>query len=473
MDFVDRREELERLERLARRPGGGLAALWGRRRVGKTRILLEWCRGGRGIYTVADRSAEPVQRRYMAEAVSEVFPGFGAVGYPDWRTLLDALARAAAVEGWRGPLVLDELPYLVEACPSLPSVLQRWLDHEAAAAGVAVAVAGSAQHMMQGLVLDASAPLFGRAVEAMRVRPLALPYLGRALGLEDPVEVVAAYSIWGGVPRYWELAEPYGEDLAAAVDDLMLSPLGPLHMEPDRVLSAEIPSAVPLGPVLDAIGAGAHRGVEIGGRIGQPSTSLSRPLGRLVEIDLVRREQPLGEPERRGRRTLYRIADPLLRAWFRLVAPRRAALARADRASRLRLFERHAPALAAEAFEGLCREAVPALGGRVEAAGSLRGFGVATRTWDRSGPEWDVAAVDDEGKRLLLGEAKWRERPADAAFVRRSLGELRAKGRPQGKAFADHEVVRALFVPALTPAARKVHYDGLVLTAEDLCAALE
>lgn len=473
MRFVDRKQELARLQRLARRPAGGLAVIWGRRRVGKTRLLLEWCRGGPGLYTVADRSAEPVQRRYLALAAARTFEGFSAVEYPDWRSLLEALSRAATASRWRGPLVIDELPYLVEASPALPSVLQRWIDHQAREAGLAVALAGSAQHMMHGLVLDARAPLYGRAAELMRLSPLAVPDLGRALGFDDPVRQIRAYAFWGGVPRYWELAEPFGDDLESAVDELVLSPLGPLHMEPDRVLSAEIPAAVSLGPLLDALGAGAHRVVEIGGRTGQPSTSLSRPLSRLVELGLVVREQPFGEHERGSKRTLYRIDDPFLRAWYRLVAPRRAELARAGRRQRLAIMRKHAAQLTGGIFERLCREAVPFLGPISTVCRALEGFGVAGRYWEPGGPEWDVVAVDEQRGRLLLGEVKWSERPVDGRFIRRAADDLAKKGRPRRGSWAGLEIVRAVFVPRLEAAASDLPGETLVVTAGEVVEALD
>ena len=71
-----------------------------------------------------------------------------------------------------------------------------------------VALAGSSQRMMQGLVLDASAPLYGRAREAMKLRPIPAGHLARALGIRDAPGCVRAYAVWGGIPRYWELAAP-------------------------------------------------------------------------------------------------------------------------------------------------------------------------------------------------------------------------------------------------------------------------
>ena len=68
MEFIDRQDELQRLRRAGAREGG-LVVLWGRRRVGKTRLLVEWC-GQEGLYWVADTSAAPLQIRNFAETVA-------------------------------------------------------------------------------------------------------------------------------------------------------------------------------------------------------------------------------------------------------------------------------------------------------------------------------------------------------------------------------------------------------------------
>jgi AAA+ ATPase superfamily predicted ATPase len=225
MRFLDRQLEMERLSRLATQRAAGLVALWGRRRVGKTRLLSEWCRHHDGLYTVSDQSAETVQRRYLAEAISEKLPGFNDVEYPDWISLLRRLSSDARTAGWKGPLVLDEFPHLVVASPSLPSVMQNWVDREIAMNGLLVAVAGSSQRLMQCLVLDPSEPLYGRATEAFALSPLPAGWIGEAFGLTDPSDALQSYAVWGGIPRYWELAAPFGSAMDDAVDALGLQSL--------------------------------------------------------------------------------------------------------------------------------------------------------------------------------------------------------------------------------------------------------
>ena len=449
MRFLDRQNEWKRLNALLSRQAAGLVAVWGRRRVGKTRLLTEWCRHNNGLYAVADQSSATVQRRYFAESVSQILPHIAEVEYPDWRTLFRRISQDARAMQWHGPLVIDELPYWVMADPALPSILQNWVDEEARNSGLLIVISGSSQRMMHGLLLDAAAPLYGRAQEMLEMHPLPAGWIGDALRIGDPVKQVEHYAVWGGIPRYWELAEPFGEDLAAAVDTLVLDPLGPLHREPDRLLQEETPSAATLRPLLDVIGGGAHRLTEIAARLAQPATALARPLSRLIDLGLVRRETPYGEAEKSSKRSLYRIADPFFLFWFQVVAPRRAMLAQAPRETRLAMWKVQKARLESEAWENLCRACVsrnpdalaPLLDGGA-------GWLPAKRWWRGNAPELDIVSADVTGKTWLVGEVKWSAAAFENAEVTGLAEALMARPVPPSTPSSGRKRA-ALFLPRL------------------------
>jgi AAA+ ATPase superfamily predicted ATPase len=465
MQFLDREDELERLSALAET--GGLAVIWGRRRIGKTRLLLRFCQARRGAYLVFDQSAAEVQRQYAAEALAKHLPAFADVVYPDWRRLFERLARDATAAGFRGPIVLDELPYAVQAAPELPSVLQRFVDHEAKEAGLSIALAGSSQRMMQGIVLDSSAPLYGRAKTLIDLGPLAPRHLDRVFGKLSAVEQIEAWTAWGGVPRYWELAREIAGNTRARVLSLVLDPNGPLHLEPERLLLDEVPSALEVRPLLDAIGAGAHRSSEIAGRLGRQATSLARPLDRLIGMGLVRREVPYGEPERGGKRSLYRMRDPFFRLWFRMVAPQRAQLVSGTPATRAALFDASFDRLLALAWEDLCRMLLPS-STRVARQHGVEAFGPGQRFWHKNEPEWDIVADAVNEKLTLVGEVRFSRQPFREKRLASDARELFARPLPPPLVGKKRKVVRALFVPAVVPGAPRSFGDVNVVTLADL-----
>ncbi|MBI2566862.1 MAG: ATP-binding protein [Candidatus Schekmanbacteria bacterium] len=457
MHFLNRHSERLRLDRLLARSDSALAVICGRRRIGKTRLLLEWRAVHGGIYFVGDQSTAPMQREQLSRAIEESFPGFASVVYPSWRSLLSRLAREAAARNWRGPLILDEIPYLVSTSPELPSVLQAWLDTEAQQARLIVAIAGSSQRMMQGIVLDQSAPLYQRAREILDLQPLPPVCLHDAFAVGDAAACVPLYAAWGGIPKYWELAADLGMNVFDQLEHLVLDPLGALHNEPNTLLFEEDPPAIHARPLLEAIGAGAHQVSEIAARIGRPATALSEPLARLQELGLVRREVPFGKTPRGTKVSLYRIDDPFCRLWFRVVAGNRAALVSGTRATRLLWLSRHWPSLVAAAWEDLCRSAVARLPPD-HPLGRLGPWMPASRWWAGRGEhppgqpsaEWDLVADSCNADQALLGEVKWRETPLSAKDLRHEINRLRKRVRPLlGPNYAARSVRYVLCVPQI------------------------
>jgi uncharacterized protein len=446
MKFIGRNREMQRLLQAVHGGAAGLVVVWGRRRLGKSRLLTEWCARTHGIYWVADESAPVIQRQYLAETLNAALPGFADVSYPDWTAMLNRLSRDARQARWRGPLVLDEFPYLVGGAPELPSILQKWVDREKRDGGVLLALSGSSQRMMMDSVLRADAPLYGRADQLFKLEPLPPGYIKEAVGISDAHAQLDFYTCWGGVPRYWELAQPFGARHRRALAELVLSPLGVLHDEIDRLLRQELPSAVPLRPMLDAIGLGAHRSSEIAGRLQTAASSLTRGLLQLQQLGYVQREVSYAESEKHSRKALYRLADPFLRLWFHVVAPHRGSLQTATEAARLKILDQSWARLRAEAWEDLCRAALPRLGlfGRE--------WQPARRYWRGDRGEWDAACSSLDGELVILGECKSLARAAGPRDIDRMIRSLRARPVPEPVVAAKAKPEYVLFVPTLNHA---------------------
>lgn len=446
MEFINREQEMRRLDSVAALKEGGVAVLWGRRRIGKTRLLLEWARKHQGIYFTADESAPSLQMKYFAMALNAVLPGFADVEYSDWTSLFSRLARDAIHAKWRGPLIIDELPYLIEASPDLPSILQRFLDRDAKQAKLVIALCGSSQRMMQGTILNASAPLYGRADQIIKLGPISVGYIGKALNIKTNKEIVENYSVWGGIPKYWELVNNQGGSLWECIDNLVLDPMGALNDEPNRLLQGEIPPAVSLRPILDAIGLGAHRLSEIAARVGQPATSLGRPIQRLIDLNLISKEVPYGCSELHSKKTLYRINDPFLLFWFDIVASRRSHFAQTSSSHRINWLKTNMQYFFSIGWENLCRQAVPHL--RWGKEDML--FSAANRYWQHGQEEeWDILSHSIDRKTLLIGEAKWLSKPPTEAWINKTFGELKSKGLPAIHRDPQVELLYALFIPEI------------------------
>jgi len=439
--FLDRTDESRRLKAFFDSSEGGLAVVYGRRRLGKSRLLAETLPAKRAVYYVADDREATLQRAALAEEIGRLVPGFPDVTYPGWDELL---RRFWAEAPPRAVLAIDEFPSLVASAPELPSLVQKRVD-SGGDRGVRIVVTGSSQRMMQGLVLDGAAPLFGRAREILRVQPLPAGWIRRGLALRSAVAAIEAFAVWGGVPRYWELAASQ-RGLSRAMEQLVFSPLGVLHDEPRRLLLDDLNDTTQASSILALIGKGCHRLSEIAGRLGKPATSLARPLARLLDLGLVRRDVPFGSSLRDSKRTAYRLDDPFLRFWFRFVEPNRSRLGAGQAAPVVREVESQLPTHVATVFEDAVRQSVP------RARYGNRVWGPAASWWgpglDRSPMEVDVVAESEDGSTLLVGEVKWSRRVdwkrEEATLRRKAENFPLARGR---------NVLLALWAPS-PPAAR-------------------
>lgn len=425
MRFINRSEESMRLNRLVSQNKASLAIVYGRRRVGKSRLLIEYCEKNNGIYWVADESSAVIQRQYFIDRLSEEFPELSNVNYPSWSSIFKAISREAKLHNWRGPLIIDELPYLAKASPELPSELQHWIDSEKRSGLLIVALAGSSQQMMFDVALNASSPLYGRADETLLLQPILPGYISEAFPKMKPSELFMTYTLWGGIPRYWELAVQFEKNWKKALNQLVLSPLGPLHDEVNRLLRDEQPSAIHLRPILDCIGMGAHKLSEIAARLKSPATSLSKSLAILMKLGLIEKEIPFGSDEKNSKKSLYKLSDPFLRLWFCVVAPNKGALNVLPEKTRLQYFIKQQKTLQNQSFEEICLKVIPYLNTMPQT------FINASRYWGAGEPEWDIVAESLDQKQILIGECKFLDKPLNLQKALKEFESLKKKGLPK------------------------------------------
>lgn len=401
MKFVDRIEETARLRDALSREKSSLVVVYGRRRLGKS-TLIKRVLSDSDVYFLADRSEGQHQRTLLAKVIAQVFSDFDKLTYPDWESMFRAVNYRADK---RFTLCLDEFPYLVEQSPELPSVLQKIVDEKQLKYNLVLC--GSSQNMMYGLFLDSTAPLYGRADEIMRLAPIRLPYIQEALGL-DATAAIEEYSVWGGVPRYWELRES-----RSSLDDAMwhniLSVNGALYEEPIKLFQDDVKDIVKTSTIMSYIGTGANRLSEIAGRCDEPATNLSRPLKKLIDLGFLEKDIPFGIDEKNAKKSLYKIEDPFMAFYYQFVVPNRSFIELNRRLPIEQALNTHFSEYVSMQWEKMCRDAV---------TGNLVNgvvYGKAKRWWGSvlneakkaEQVEFDVVAESIDKKYLLVGECKW------------------------------------------------------------------
>ena len=254
--FVGRKRELELLERAWRGPEGAFIPVYGRRRVGKSELILRHLQDKPAVYYLGKKAPARLQ---MAELAREAAVALGqpllARFQGSWKELLVALEEQHAGDG-KLVVVLDEFQWLVEGSPELPSVLQELWDRRWKKSGrVMLILCGSFVGFMEREVLGKKSPLFGRRTAQILLKPfdhLDGARFHRSWSLTDQARV---RFVCGGVPFYLRLFDPAVSFEKNLVEQL-LDEFAPLYREPEFLLREELREVQNYHAVLRAIAAG-------------------------------------------------------------------------------------------------------------------------------------------------------------------------------------------------------------------------
>ncbi len=464
--FYNRTHELERLQRRWDTGEAQIFTLWGRRRVGKSVLLLRFAEGKRHLYFEATSGTRADQLADFSERLAEA-TGRAALAAPSWRDALDAVADWAR----EGPVlvVLDEFQYIAKESGDVGSIVNVWWRERGEQLPIFLVLCGSEVGFFEREVVNYSATTYGRRAGQLRLRPFAPADVALFLGEWGPEERIAAYAVFGNMPYYLAQIRPR-QSLAENILELILMSDGLLHEEAPLLLEQELTDAAGYFSVLRAIAAGQTRVSQIAQRTGVGTVRVSQMLDTLQSMWLVERTVPVTvrNPER-SRQSLYRILDPYLRFWFRFVLPAHGRLIDAGGAQR-HLTGRVLPQLdefvSSPAFEEVCqrwllREIDAASVGRWW--GKVREMrGRALRDIDR---EIDVVAVDDSGRVTALGSCKWTAGPLPHA-EKTKLDALAAYLLPDADPPALYFFARNGFAPQLALEAEQDPRIHLVAPAD-------
>ncbi len=405
--FTNRERELEALEQRYASDRAELFVLYGRRRVGKTELLREFCRDKRHIFYVADLGTE-------ATALAEFTRQISAFAYdrPDaispfasWDAAFEFLVPYANEE--RLVVVLDEFTYLIQINSAIPSILQRLWDTRLKDTRIMLILCGSYVGMMEQHVLAYRAPLYGRRTGQWKLAPLdfwaAQAFFPR-LNAEDKVR---AFAVLGGIPAYLVHFQN-ADDLGTAIAENILRPGVFLYEEPRFLLLEELREPHKYFAILEAIAGGKTRHNEIAQAAGINTSSLRFYLDTLQEMDLVERVVPATvEKPHKYKRAIYRLKDNFFRFWFRFVYPNRSILEGGDVAYVQRHVTRFLDEFTTLIFVDISRQYVI----RLYLTGRLTWVPERVGAWWDGREEIDVVAINFREGHVLVGECKWSTRP--------------------------------------------------------------
>ena len=330
----------------------------------------------------------------------------------NWDVLFQTIMQTPFQE--KPIVVMDEFQYIGKSNPAFPSMFQRIWEEQLKDRPVMVILCGSLISMMESQTLSYSSPLYGRRTAQIRLKQIPFRYYHEFFPDKSPRELVEYYSVTGGVPKYIELFSE-SDDIYHAIQKNILNRSGYLYDEPHFLLQQEVSEIGNYFSIIRAIAAGNSKLSAISTVLEVKSTSLTKYLKTLIDLDILEREVPVTEenPEK-SKKGLYKIKDNYLRFWFAFIYPNMSFIESGNSAIVLNKIRKSmVSSHTAFVYEDVCREQMWNL--NANDAWPFH-FSKLGRWWD-SRNEIDIAATDPDGSNLILGECKFWQEPVGSNIL--------------------------------------------------------
>ncbi len=434
--FIGREAELKTLDREFNRESG-FVVIYGRRRVGKTTLIKEFIKNKDAMYFLATEELETGNMRRFTNTLAEFTKQdyLKNTSFSDWEDLFKLFAYYKP--DTKKVLVIDEFQYLVNVNSAFATIFQRIWDEVLKDKNVMVILCGSLISMMTTQVLSYSSPLYGRRTAQIRLSPLKFTDLMKTHSDKSFEQLVEVYSVTGGVPKYFDFFDNE-EPLMENIEREVLQKGGFLYEEPVFLLEKEVKELVSYFSIMKNIAMGNHKVSQLAGILGMPSNALSPYLKTLMDLDLVEKRIPVTEKQpEKSRKGLYFVNDHFIEFWFRFVYAYKGELELENTEyvlSKVKksFIEKHVSFV----YEDICRDLLS----KLCREGWINFIPSKIGSYWSSSIEIDVVAIDEERKRVLLGECKYHTQPVDADV----LFELKGKAEKITE-LSEYEKVYTIF----------------------------
>lgn len=323
MKFYNREEELVLLgkNRIQSERQSVMTTLIGRRRIGKTSLLLKSVEGTRYLYLYVSKDNEQLLcKKFQEQAITTL--GIQIYGQiTSFGQLFEQLMKYGMENHYT--LIIDEFQNFLSINKAIPSSIQDVWDRYKACSHVNLILCGSIYSMMKKIFENGDEPLYGRRDSNMRLLPFSIETLKQILYDHNPTytadDLLCLYMLTGGVAKYVALLMDVGATSKAKMLRCALATDSPFLTEGTELLVSEFGRDYgTYFSILQLIAGGMTMQSEIDSVIGKNTGAYLSNLHE--DYTFISKNIPiLSKP---GVRSIkWQIEDPFLRFWFRFVYP--------------------------------------------------------------------------------------------------------------------------------------------------------
>ena len=411
--FYCREKELKELNKRYHKENFECIVIYGRRRVGKTALINEFCKDKKHIFLSALNASSQENLEALSKAIyaKEHLEANDAPVYSSFDAAFAEITSLAKKE--RIVFVIDEYPYLAKANSSISSRLQHIIDHIWKNTKLFLILCGSSMNFMENQVLGYESPLYGRRTGQFKIQALNYREMTAFNQKLNEEQQSLVYGITGGIPHYINKLD-VEDDVDEALKDNFFNTSSYLYEEPENLLKQELREPAVYNSVIAAIAGGASRSNEISTKVGLESGVCAKYLKVLSELGIIKKEKPI--TEKSGKKTIYLIGDNFFRFWYRFV-PQNVSSISAGRIDKIYdgVIKRHFSDYMGLVFEQMCKEYLLCYAENLPIILSDIGQWWGTDSKEKKEVQIDIVGTPVEGKEYIIGSCKYKNEPVGIA----------------------------------------------------------
>jgi uncharacterized protein len=311
--FIGREKELRVLDSKIATNRFEFGIIYGRRRIGKTRLLQEVVKRHGAIYYVANEMGLEYNLKQLSHTIASYFNE--PFTFDSFEKLFEYLSKKSQEQTLI--LILDEFTYLMSNQIEILSMLQNIIDHQLLNSRLKLILSGSHVGMIEDS-LSYNKPLYGRSTFKLKIEPFDYYDASKFYPNFSNEDKVRMYSIFGGVPFYISKID----DSLNVKDNILSLIIDEGAIFEDEIvffLSQEVKSIATYGKIIHAIANGATKLHEIASKSGAEHTgNISKHLDILISLGIIEKEYCFGE-KIGSKKTIYKIKDQLFNFHYRFI----------------------------------------------------------------------------------------------------------------------------------------------------------
>ena len=404
IQFKDRKKERRELDEVLNSKTFEFIVIYGRRRIGKTELILKATENKKRIYYLAI-GARNLERFYNI-----------CIGhYPqvskfkmDWEVLFDFLKDNAET------VVIDEFQNMIQEDANILNIFQSVTDTILKDSPLKLFLLGSSISVITSKVLDHKSPLYGRKTGSLELKSVSFFDLKEFFPKADMEELVEIYGFADGVPYYLVRIDI---SFWLWLKDEIEKERGFLKDEVDFLMRYEFEDVSTYKLILEAIAHQKTKLNEIKNYMNVKRTDISPYLRNLIEVGMIKREVPITENVR-SRLGRYYISDNFLKFWFRYIYPNVSSIE--EGIFDIDIIKGDYNRYLGYIFEDVVKQFL------IKERDKIFKFSKIGKWWHKE-REIDIVALNESTEEIMFIECKWQD--LSAKQVDKILVELKEKSK--------------------------------------------